>query len=338
MRVIRAEEVRYPGVELPVQSEDEYGQWRSEGRRLRPARDAGLALEGRKARDARRRAKRQRRQATSVAVAIALLGVLALGWQYASDKRAQKEPLPAASTAENPTGTPSLSRADAPDPAIAGIRAMDPANDPTPIFARLGSLEVHLPVRVTDLTEVGFHQASYTYALHMTTPLPTADTDKVKRERTTHRDKASQPTGADAVLVGSVLRMWRSRPGKPDSAADVGAAPGSDVFSPITGTIVKIKRFKLYGKYDDYEIHIQPTGRANIDCVMIHVDDLSCKVGDRVTGGVTRIAAVRDLDKRVNPQLKEFTRNGGYHTHMQLNNADDPQYKGLKGAISVDGS
>ena len=57
-----------------------------------------------------------------------------------------------------------------------------------------------------------------------------------------------------------------------------------------------------------------------------------------MTGGVTRIAAVRQLVERVNPQLKEYTRNGGHHTHIQLNYADDPQYKGLKGAISVDGS
>ena len=59
--------------------------------------------------------------------------------------------------------------------------------------------------------------------------------------RGTSRDTSRQPTGADAVLVGKVLRMWRARPGKPDTAADVGAKPGTNVISPVTGTVVKIK-------------------------------------------------------------------------------------------------
>jgi hypothetical protein len=169
----------------------------------------------------------------------------------------------------------------------------------------------------------------------MDTHLPEADNGDAKKDRSTHRDRGAQGAEADAKLVGEALVMWRSRPGKPDTATDVGADPGSDVFAPVTGTVVKVKKFDLYGKYPDYEIHIQPRGYPNVDCVLIHVDDITCAPGDRVAAGVTRIAAVRKLDKRVRPQLRSYTDNGGHHTHLQLNDATHPKYKGLEGAITV---
>ena len=129
--------------------------------------------------------------------------------------------------------------------------------------------------------------------------------------------------------------MWRARPGKPDTAVDVGASPGSDVFAPITGTVVKVKHFKLYERFNDIEVHIQPENRPTLDLVMIHLDDVTVAPGDRVVEGTTRIAAVRKIDKRIASQLRSYTKNRGYHTHMQLNDATDPTYKGLKGAIAV---
>ncbi len=68
---------------------------------------------------------------------------------------------------------------------------------------------------------------------------------------------------------------------------------------------------------------------------MIHLDDVTAAPGDRVVAGATRIAAVRRIDKRIASQLRSYTKNRGYHTHMQLNDATDPTYKGLKGAIAV---
>jgi len=340
VKPIRSDQVRYPGVELPPSQVAEYERWREEGRSLRPARDAGLALEGRTARERRRRARAQRQRVMAGAAVVAVVLVALIGWRVTSDRKAA---IAVASETTAAAGGASVDgtaprRIGAADPSAAQLKAMDPEREPTPTFATFRSLKVRLPVDVKDLTEVGFHQASYSYAFHMKTPLPDAKSSEVKKTRTTNRDKSAQATGADAVLVGSVLRMWRSRPGKPDSAADVGAKPGSAVYAPVTGTIVKIKKYKLYGKHDDYEIHIRPEGVDDVDLVMIHVNDLSAKVGDHVVGGVTRIAAVRKLSDRVNHQLADYTKGGGDHVHLQLNNVKHPEYKGLQGAISVDGS
>ncbi len=99
--------------------------------------------------------------------------------------------------------------------------------------------------------------------------------------RTSQRDPAPC-SSARCCACGALA------PGKPDTAADVGAKPGSAVFSPVTGTVVKVKKYKLYGKWDDYELHIQPDGHPGLDVVMIHVTDVCCRPGDRVLAGVTR--------------------------------------------------
>lgn len=290
-----------------------------------PARDTSAAVEGRRNREARRRAARRRSRIVAAAVAVAVVAALAVGWQFASGQRASGTTVSRDTSATDAAGTPGATVA----------RAATTAPTPTPYFANYKKLKLRLPVAVADLTEVGFHQASYAYARHMDTHLPEADNGDAKKARSTKRDVAAQSPAADAELVGQALVMWRSRPGNPDSAADVGADPGSGVFSPVDGTVVKVKKFDLYGKYPDYEIHIQPAGYPDLDVVLIHVDDLTCSPGDRVAAGITRIAAVRKLDKRVRPQLRSYTDNGGHHTHLQINDATHPEYKGLEGAITV---
>jgi murein DD-endopeptidase MepM/ murein hydrolase activator NlpD len=326
---ITTDEVRFPGVELPPTLDDETASQPGTG--LRPARDTGLALEGRLARQDRQRAKRRQRAAIVTVLVVLALAVLGMTWKYSSDRAASSQPLAAAPTQFAPQRvgvTPEERAAE-------HIKALNPLSSATPYFASYKRLKLRLPVSVDDLTEVGFHQASYGYALSMKTPLPNANLGDAEQDRSTHRKKDEQPTGTDAVLVGKVLRMWRNRPGKPDTAADVGAKVGSTVYSPVSGTVVKVKRFKLYGTYDDYELHIQPQGHPELDCVMLHVDSVACKPGDLVVGGVTPIARIRKLDKRIGPQLRTYTKNGGMHTHVQINDVTDPSYKGLEGAYSV---
>jgi biotin carboxyl carrier protein len=323
VRAIDTHEVRYPGARLP-QLDDLSDRARREGV-IGPVRDTGIAVEGRMVRQQRRRAAARRRNAVFAVIAVVALSTLALGWRYSSDRAAARHPLKDATLA---SGHRSPS-------------AMIGSSNRTitqPLFASYKSLQLRLPVPVDQLTEVGFHQAAYNYALHMATPLPDADSQVVKASKTTSRTPDQRPTGVAAVLGGKVLRLWRSRPGKPDSAVDVGAPAGTSVFSPVNGTITKIKPYKLYGRLDDVELHIQPDGWSDIDLVMIHITDVSVAVGDKVKAGVTPVAKIRNLHKLVHHQLGDYTVGGGDHVHFQLNNAKDPQYKGLEGAVLPEGS
>lgn len=344
VRTIRTNEVRYPGAKLPDLPPDIEERYRAAmgaevdgGQLTSGVRDTGLAIEGRLARQ--QRAKRRNQQRLTVAAAVAVLGVLllAIGWHSASERRAPTAPL-GGNAAAALSGSSGTTLAGTPvqghvTPTVIASSATTPAIGPTPIFASYRKLKLRLPVPVKRLTEIGFHQAAYAYALPMKTPLPDAKLSSAGNRRGTHRDISEQPTGEDAVLVGKVLRMWRPRPGRPDTAADVGAKPGTAVLSPVTGTVVKVKRYKLYGKWTDYEIHIQPDGYPQLDVVMIHVKNVSVKPGERVEAGLTRVAAVRKLSDKFYDQLGSYTKGGGDHVHLQVNDADDPKYEGLEGAV-----
>jgi hypothetical protein len=132
-------------------------------------------------------------------------------------------------------------------------------------------------------------------------------------------------SAVETVWGGTALRLWRSnRRGACDTAADIGADPGSDVYAPVTGTVVQVRAYKLYEKYPDYEIHIRPDGWPEVDVVLIHVDDVSVTVGDRVAGGVSRLACVRRMSDKIDLQLAGYTKNGGDHVHVQLNQVEVP--------------
>lgn len=213
-------------------------------------------------------------------------------------------------------------------------KAATPTPDPTPCFARYGSLKLHLPVAAASVTALAFHQASYTDALHLVSLVPDADMTLAARLKAVPplKNGAHELDGGGGdVWRGQALRLWRSnRYGKPDTAVDCGADAGTVVLAPVSGTVVLIKPYLLYGKYPDYEIHIRPTGCPDIEAVLIHVTDLSIAKGDAVVGGVTPIAHVRRFSNRMSLQLGEYTKNGGDHVHVQLNRA------GAKGASGSD--
>ncbi len=194
-----------------------------------------------------------------------------------------------------------------------------PAADPTPLFAAFKDVGLHVPVPDGTLTEIAFHQASFTYAQHLVTKVPTFPTNKARDKRGTGRSAEATAADAQGWLTGSVLRLWRSRPGKPDSAADVGAPAGTPVLSPVSGEILKVKAYKLYSKYPDFEVHIRPTGHDDLDVVLIHVTDPRVAQGDQVIGGVTQVGAVRKLSNKLHLQLADYTRDPGDHTHVQVN-------------------
>ena len=232
---------------------------------------------------------------------IAVVGLAAIGWMLTWDGPVTEgETAPAATAATS-------------------VPAEEPERDPTPLIALEGETEIHLAIDPNELTAVAFHQASGDYALHMTSLVPDADMAAANEL------KAMPPVAEGAIFGegvwhGCVLRLWRSnRGGQPDSALDMGAAPGTAVWSPISGTVIEVRPYLLYDKYDDFEIHIRPTGRDDIDAVLIHVQDVKVRVGDTVKGGITRIGSVRQMSDKMDIQLGGYTANGGDHTHFQLN-------------------
>ena len=213
----------------------------------------------------------------------------------------------------------------------------------TPVFASYGGMRIHLPIAPDQITAVAFHQASYDDGLPMDILVPVVSGAAWKAGAPARAAAAASaaasavasaaaiPTGTTVVSApsatvsdvwqGQVLKLYRTgRKGSPNTAVDVGAQPGTTVIAPVDGVIAQVKPYKLYNKYDDYEIHIAPTGATDYEVVMLHIDGPVVKVGDKVIGGRTHIGVVRNLSKLESLQLGEYTPGAkGDHTHIQVN-------------------
>ncbi len=124
-----------------------------------------------------------------------------------------------------------------------------PAGPPTlEAVARLGTLTLDLPVNQSRITAIGYFAAS-DGALGLT-PIGTQANQGLLR-RLVH-----------TIFGGdSGSPHWYLLPGgdgPSTSALDVGAPPGTDVYSPITGTVVGIEKVILSGKVYGQRIDIQP--------------------------------------------------------------------------------
>ncbi len=204
----------------------------------------------------------------------------------------------------------------------------------TPLFAHIGDLKIHLPIDPKKITGVAFHQAAYGHSYHMVSDVPIADRQAIFLEvkggkKLPLASSKIEVTGVvlrdrervvDSLWKGSAVRLWRSgRPGAPDSALDCGAPAGTTVIAPVSGVVERIKPYKLYGRYPDFEIHIRPDGMRQADLVVIHVTEVVVRPGMRLIGGVSAIAQVRRLDDLFAIQLAEYTGEAGNHVHIQFN-------------------
>jgi hypothetical protein len=223
--------------------------------------------------------------------------------------------------------------ASSPAAAWSAVATVTAPSVPTPAFASFRGTQLLLPVPVAAITAIVFHQSSYRDAYTMT-PLvairSAADARAAVKAELAGKGpawpRAATDADANGVWTGSALEVWRTNAGGTmDTCLDCGAPPGTPVFSPLTGTVMRIRAYKLYGKYADFEFHIKPDGWSDVDLIVLHVTDPAVAEGARVIAGVTRIASVRELASRISGlQLRSYTTEGGNHTHIQLNHVLKP--------------
>lgn len=295
---------------------------------LRAPRDTGLSLRSATRMDRRRETQDAWQTPLLVVVALILIAGITIS--------ALSTPRPVAKA--TPTEAPAAEAPKGPDII------------PTPTFAQVRTIQLHLPVPTDALTAMEFHQATYTRAQPMVSLIGEVGIGAANRAAkatraalkwnrdatgsvpaTTVPPLATAPATAtmtpEGVWTGRAVRVWRQgRPGKPDTAADVGARPGTTVLSPVDGKITLVKEYMLYGKWPDYEIHISVPTWPDLDVVVLHVTDPRVYAGQPVIGGVTPIASVRKLSNLTSMQLRTITTDGGDHTHVQVNKVETGAY------------
>ncbi len=151
------------------------------------------------------------------------------------------------------------------------------------VLATIGNLRVQLPVAAGSLTAIGFHGSS-------------------------DGALALQPVGRQANK-GILARLWHRIAGSGKESPrwyqleggagteelDVGAAPGTDVYAPVQGSVVAVSDLVVGGKYVGSRIDLRPSQSPSVMVSVLHVQP------DRVIAvGTPVLAATSKLGRLVN--------------------------------------
>ena len=235
---------------------------------------------------ARLRADRRRAQARArwfaVAVVVGLLGVATL-----------------ALTAFNGESSSSSAPSVAPLPVTSAPPELQ-------VLATVGNLRVQSPVAQGGVTGIGFHGA--------------ADGALVL-----------QPVGPQAN-EGLLARLWRRITGSSRRGLawyqlesgelrtlDVGAVAGTDVYSPIDGTVVAIRDHVVSGRVVGSEIELRPTSAPSLVVELENVRvDRALNVGANVAAGSSKLGAVTNISRFERQALGKYAAEGGNNVSVRV--------------------
>lgn len=195
----------------------------------------------------------------------------------------------------------------------APVNRLLPAGPPSPqVIALEGSLRVQLPIAQSRVTAIGYH-ASGDGAVALQALGSQANPGTLTR--LTNRVFGS----------GSHGLRWFQIPGGegPGTAAlDVGAAPGTDVYSPVDGTVLAMTPYVVNGKRFGSQIDVQPTGAPSLVLSLTHLKpDPALTVGATIAAGTTRLGAVLDLSHVEEQALSSYTQDDGNHVELEVHDA-----------------
>lgn len=153
------------------------------------------------------------------------------------------------------------------------------------VLATIGNLRVQLPVPAGALTAIGFHGSS-DGALSL------------------------QPVGRQAN-EGILARLWHRIAGSSSAAPrwyqleggpagtnelDIGAAPGTDVYAPVQGSVVAISDLVVGGTHVGKRIDLRPTQSPSVMVSVLHVKpDRYLAVGTPVLAATSKLGTAANV-------------------------------------------
>lgn len=179
------------------------------------------------------------------------------------------------------------------------------------------------PIRYPDITGIMYHEASATYSsgkpANSLALQPFGGCLKNENASNAHALLIPHRSGNPYYWI----EKSRSRGTYSTSAVDVGAKSETEVFAPVSGTVVEATRYLLYNRYPDYRVRIALSDSPQTIVAVLHIKDLSVSSGDNVIAGVTRIGSVNSLSDYFQSSIGMFyTREEGNHVHLQINRHD----------------
>jgi hypothetical protein len=188
-----------------------------------------------------------------------------------------------------------------------------PAGPPTPlVVATHGPLHIQLPVNERNVTAIGYHGAG-------DSALPLAPIGRQANEglfsRFFHRIFGGGGGGVAYYQLGG-------GDGPSTGSLNVGGAPGTDVYSPVDGTVVGLSDYVLDGKSYGAVIDIQPSDEPSVVLSITHLRaDPALRVGSMVSSRTSRIGSVLDFAGVERLALSRYTQDAGNHVAISVRSA-----------------
>jgi hypothetical protein len=253
-----------------------------------PTSGHALAVRRRRAEVAAARRKR-RLVGLLLLAAVALITLLLTAFGSGNGARAMQTTAPAPSTRLLPSGPPQPQ-----------------------VVAMWESLRLELPIAQGRVTAIGYH-ASGDGALALDPVGHQVNQGLVGR-------MARHLFGGGAT--GLRYYVLDGGTGPTTAALDVGAAPETDVYSPVDGTIVGITPYILNGNHYGARIDIQPSGNPSIVVSLTHLTpDPSLTVGSSVGSTTSKVGTVVDFSGVERQALSRYTPDAGNHVSLSVHPA-----------------
>jgi len=251
---------------------------------MSPPRSPGTAL--RRHRAERRAARRTRRLAAVALIAIVLVVTLLLTAFGSGKSTAVRSTPPATASTVLPAGPPS-----------------------PVVVATQGNLQLHLPVTQSLVTAIGYHGSGEA-------TLPLSPVGHQGNEgffaRLFHGIFGGHKGGLTYYQLDGGA-------GSSTGELDVGAAPGTDVYSPVDGTLVGITPYVLNGHQYGVRIDISPTSAPSVVVSVTNLrPDPALVVGSTVVASGSRLGTVLDVSRVERQALARYTQDSGNHVAVQV--------------------
>lgn len=256
---------------------------------------------------------RPRRRARGVVLGLLVLAAVAIGELVLVDDTLQ-ELRPVETVADRPLAPAPAAggTAVAEELPLAAAETRTTTGAVTRSAQRLGVADgVELLVPGVDPVVVSYHEASRTGVVDID---PAGEL--VRNENAT---RAFDAVGGEGPAF--LVQVSRGRRPGPTTAVDVVLRDGDEVLAPVTGTVVEVRPYLLYGAHEDVRIELVPDGHPDVRVVLIHVEGVSVATGDRVTAGEVIADGARGfpfeavVDRATAPE-----RHG--HVHLEVKRVD----------------
>jgi hypothetical protein len=188
-----------------------------------------------------------------------------------------------------------------------------PGGQPRPqVVALRGSLRIQLPIAQSRITVIGYHAVGGG-------ALALQPVGRQANEGLFARIARKLFGGGERGLAYYQLG---GDDGPGTAALDVGASPGTDVYSPVDGTVVGITPLTLRGRTFGARIDIQPTSAPALVVRLTHLrPDPALTVGSSVGASITKVGTIIDFSEVEKQALARYTQDAGNHVSVELHPA-----------------